>query len=87
MNNTAPFQGSNFTSTATSLALSQSGPAFAVPSHQGREEAYPLQSQADFNEIKKCVHLICSQELILRKLEPVGTFYKRRKKGKRKLCT
>lgn len=74
MNNTAPFQGSNFTPTATSLALSQSGPAFAVPSHQGREEAYPLQSQADFNEIKKCVHLICSQELTLRKLNQLGPF-------------
>lgn len=48
VNNTAPFQCNNFTPTPTSLALSQSGPAFAEPSHQEREEARPLQSQTDF---------------------------------------
>lgn len=59
VNNTAPFQGSNFIPTPTSLALSQSGPA--VPSHQEREEAHPLQSQADFKKRIKHVLLISSQ--------------------------
>lgn len=61
MSNTALFQGNNFTPTLTSLGLSQSGPAFAVPSHQEREEAHPLQSQADFKKTRKHVPLISSQ--------------------------
>lgn len=87
MNNTAPCQGSNFTPIPTSLALWQSGPAFAVSSHQGREEAHPLQSQADLKKTRKHVPLISLQQLPPRKLEPTETFYRSRKKGKRKLDT
>lgn len=82
--NAAPFQDSNFTPTPIPLAFPQSGPAFAVSSHLRRGDVCPSQSLADFRT-QESVRLSCVQNnWHPQHWEPVGTFYKRRRKGKKK---
>lgn len=83
MNNTAPFQGSNFIPTPTSLAShSQVLPAFAVPSHQGRE-AHPLQSQSDFKKTRKYLPFKIFTITDTRKTRTIWDLFQEEKKGKR----